>query len=88
MRHSRGMLTASTRLAEGQHRQCARATPCTCSHTHHTPLTPLVPASHSLTLPHTPSHIQNHPKRESTGTGFVVAPGLILTNAHCVSDAT
>eukprot|EP00197_Chlamydomonas_leiostraca_P015336 CAMPEP_0202861036 /NCGR_PEP_ID=MMETSP1391-20130828/2572_1 /ASSEMBLY_ACC=CAM_ASM_000867 /TAXON_ID=1034604 /ORGANISM="Chlamydomonas leiostraca, Strain SAG 11-49" /LENGTH=647 /DNA_ID=CAMNT_0049540355 /DNA_START=61 /DNA_END=2004 /DNA_ORIENTATION=- len=38
-----------------------------------------------------PNHFlpwQNHPKRESTGTGFVVAPRLILTNAHCVSDAT
>lgn len=34
-------------------------------------------------LPH-----QNHPKRESTGTGFVVHDRLILTNAHCVADAT
>ncbi len=31
---------------------------------------------------------QNHPKRESTGTGFVVHDRLILTNAHVVADAT
>lgn len=31
---------------------------------------------------------QNHPKRESTGTGFVVHDRLILTNAHVVADST
>ncbi|KAG2493576.1 hypothetical protein HYH03_008095 [Edaphochlamys debaryana] len=31
---------------------------------------------------------QNHPKRESTGTGFVIHDRLILTNAHVVADAT
>ena len=38
-----------------------------------------------------PNHFlpwQNHPKRESTGTGFVVHGRLILTNAHVVSDST
>ena len=32
--------------------------------------------------------LQNHPKRESTGTGFIVHDRLILTNAHCIADAT
>lgn len=31
---------------------------------------------------------QNHPKRESTGTGFVIRDRLILTNAHVVADQT
>ncbi|KAF6257274.1 trypsin-like cysteine/serine peptidase domain-containing protein [Scenedesmus sp. NREL 46B-D3] len=31
---------------------------------------------------------QNHPKRESTGTGFVIRHRLILTNAHVVADQT
>jgi hypothetical protein len=31
---------------------------------------------------------QNHPKRESTGTGFVIRNRLILTNAHVVADQT
>ena len=31
---------------------------------------------------------QNHPKRESTGTGFVVRDRLIMTNAHVVADQT
>jgi S1-C subfamily serine protease len=31
---------------------------------------------------------QNHPKRESSGTGFVVRDGMILTNAHVVADQT
>ncbi|GLI61623.1 hypothetical protein VaNZ11_004041 [Volvox africanus] len=31
---------------------------------------------------------QNQPKRESTGTGFMVHDRLILTNAHVVADAT
>lgn len=31
---------------------------------------------------------QNHPKRESSGTGFVIAQDLILTNAHVVADQT
>lgn len=31
---------------------------------------------------------QNHPKRESTGTGFVIKDGIILTNAHVVADHT
>jgi hypothetical protein len=31
---------------------------------------------------------QNHPKRESTGTGFVIRDKLILTNAHVVADQT
>ncbi|GFH06045.1 trypsin family [Haematococcus lacustris] len=38
-----------------------------------------------------PNHFlpwQNHPKRESTGTGFVIHDRLILTNAHCIADAT
>ncbi|MEW5297330.1 MAG: hypothetical protein WDW36_000546 [Sanguina aurantia] len=38
-----------------------------------------------------PNHFlpwQNHPKRESTGTGFIVHNRLILTNAHVVADST
>jgi len=38
-----------------------------------------------------PNHFlpwQNHPKRESTGTGFVIHDRLILTNAHVVADST
>ncbi|GAX81160.1 hypothetical protein CEUSTIGMA_g8593.t1 [Chlamydomonas eustigma] len=38
-----------------------------------------------------PNHFlpwQNHPKRESSGTGFVVHDRLILTNAHVVADST
>lgn len=38
-----------------------------------------------------PNHFlpwQNHPKRESTGTGWVVHDRLILTNAHVVADST
>lgn len=31
---------------------------------------------------------QNHPKRESTGTGFVIRDRLIMTNAHVVADQT
>jgi len=31
---------------------------------------------------------QNHAKRESSGTGFLIHDRLILTNAHCVADAT
>lgn len=31
---------------------------------------------------------QNHPKRESTGSGFVIRDRLILTNAHVVADHT
>lgn len=31
---------------------------------------------------------QNHPKRESTGTGFVIRDRLLLTNAHVVADQT
>lgn len=31
---------------------------------------------------------QNHPKRESTGTGFVVRDRLLMTNAHVVADQT
>ena len=31
---------------------------------------------------------QNHSKRETTGSGFVISPRLILTNAHVVGDAT
>jgi S1-C subfamily serine protease len=30
----------------------------------------------------------NHVRRESTGTGFLIAPGLIVTCAHVVSDAS
>eukprot|EP00955_Chlamydomonas_euryale_P090597 364557-Chlamydomonas_euryale.AAC.9 len=38
-----------------------------------------------------PNHFlpwQNHPKRESTGTGFVVHNRMILTNAHVIADST
>lgn len=31
---------------------------------------------------------QNHPKRESSGTGFVTHDRLVLTNAHVVADST
>lgn len=44
-----------------------------------------------FTVSSRPNHFQpwqNHPKRESNGTGFVVRKGLIMTNAHVVSDAS
>lgn len=44
-----------------------------------------------LLLLHRPDYFlpwQNHPKRESTGTGFVVRDRLIMTNAHVVADQT